>query len=355
VSLKVFFVFFLLSLAALAQEPTKPKVFEVPQADVSFRYRYIDNTQGVVTSDDLQYRFIGRVRLNVPWTHTYFGSRIETGSSFGSGWSNTGIGRSQSEWTLNAKTFFIGQQIGEKAAIEVGAMDFEQGAGSEATYADFDAYTEGYRLRIQKIAAKWAPTKVVATFGHVGDFTTVNAFARLHRLGEINYAQMLAEKSFSKTVTGSAEYDRLSGINLFRAASKVALPSTWWVNDLQAETVARMNNSPTAGWSLQMWKSKGRLGRLNPGIYYSHLSTGVYQVGTSQSLLNGDVFGTGKRVGFTTKYQVTKQFDVSTLVTRKLDSDPGFRWRAQIVARCQMASLLQPFLLGTGRNTTTHY
>jgi hypothetical protein len=70
------------------------------------------------------------------------------------------------------------------------------------------------------------------------------------------------------------------------------------------------------------------------------LPTGVYRVGAQQALLNGDVYGTGKRVGFTTKYQATKSFDISTLVTRKLDRDPGFRWRAQIVARYQFAPLL---------------
>lgn len=86
------------------------------------------------------------------------------------------------------------------------------------------------------------------------------------------------------------------------------------------------------GWALNFVKSKNRFGWLNPGLYYSHLPTGVYKVGAQQALLNGDVYGTGKRIGFTTKYQATKALDFSTLITRKLDSDPGFRWRAQIVA-----------------------
>jgi len=44
-------------VAALAQQtPASKSIFEVPQADIYARYRYIDNTSGVVTSDDLQYR-----------------------------------------------------------------------------------------------------------------------------------------------------------------------------------------------------------------------------------------------------------------------------------------------------------
>jgi hypothetical protein len=278
--------------------------------------------------------------LNLHKTGTYFGSRVETGSSFGSGWSNTGIGRSQSEWTLNAKTFFAGQHLGERADFELGAMDFEQGAGSEATYADFDAYTEGYRFRLHDIAGRFAPSKITATLGFVGDFNTVNSFARMHRLGDINYFQLLAEKKFTERVLASAEYDRLRGINLLRAATKLTLPATWWINDAQVETVIRTNDGASAGWAIQMVKSKNRFRRFNPGMYYSDLPADVYRVGTAQALLNGDVYGTGKRVGVTAKYQVTKAFDVSTLVTRSVDTDTNFRWRAQVVARYQLAPLL---------------
>jgi hypothetical protein len=278
--------------------------------------------------------------LTLHKTGTYFGSRVETGSSFGSGWSNTGIGRSQSEWTLNAKTFFAGQHLGERADFELGAMDFEQGAGSEATYADFDAYTEGYRFRLHDIAGRFAPSKITATLGFVGDFNTVNSFARMHRLGDINYFQLLAEKKFTERVLASAEYDRLRGINLLRAATKLTLPATWWINDAQVETVIRTNDGASAGWAIQMVKSKNRFRRFNPGMYYSDLPADVYRVGTAQALLNGDVYGTGKRVGVTAKYQVTKAFDVSTLVTRSVDTDTNFRWRAQVVARYQLAPLL---------------
>jgi hypothetical protein len=332
-----------LSIWCVAQDTTKqqtPKIFEIPTADVYTRYRYIDTNAGTVTADDLQYRFTGRFRVNIPKTGTYFGSRVETGSSIGSSWSNTGIGRSKSEWTLNAKTIFIGQKLGKKAAIEVGAMDMEQGAGSEATYADVDTWTEGYRLRLTDLEGKYMPSKISATFGFIGDFNTPNAFARLYRLGEVNYAQILAEKKLTRAIRASAEYDRLRGIDLFRTAAKVSLPNSWWINDAQVENVVRVAPRATSGWAFNLVKSKNRLGWLNPGIYYSHLPTGVYKVGTQQALLNGDVYGTGKRIGFTTKYQATKALDFSTLITRKLDSDPGFRWRAQIVARYQVAPLL---------------
>lgn len=238
--MKPFIVAFLLSLACFAQDAKQtPKIFEIPTADVSTRYRYIDTNAGTVTADDLQYRFTGRFRVNVPKAGTYFGSRVETGSGIGSSWSNTGIGRSKSEWTLNAKTFFIGQQLGKQAAIEVGAMDMEQGAGTEATYADVDTWTEGYRLRVNG-EGKYLPSKFTATFGFIGDFNTPNAFGRLYRLGEINYAQVLAEKKLTRTIRASAEYDRLRGIDLFRAATKMSLPDSWWINDLQVENVVRV-------------------------------------------------------------------------------------------------------------------
>jgi hypothetical protein len=181
----------------------------------------------------------------------------------------------------------------------------------------------------------------VMHFGYVGDFNKVNTFGRMHRLGEINYVQILAEKKLAKWMTASAEFDRLRGLNLIRNAAKVTLPDPWLVNDLRIETVARLNDGATAGWALHLVKTKNRLGSFNPGIYYSHLPTGVYRVGTAQALVNGDVYGTGKRVGMTAKRQVTKAFDVSALITRKLENEPGFRWRAQIVGRYQLADLLK--------------
>ena len=321
---------------------SKQRIFEIPQADAYARYRYIDNQLGAVTSDDLQYRFTLRPRINIPSTGTYFGSRVETGSTFSSSWSNSGIGRSPKEWVLNAKTFFIGQRLGHFAEVQVGAMDVEQGAGTEATYTDVDAYTEGYRLRLFNLDQPYAPTRVVLHIGYMGDFNQVNAFSRLYRLGEVNYVQVLAEKNLAKWAVTSLQFDRLRGLNLLRGASKFNLPDSWWINELRIEAVGRMNDNPTAGWALHVTKTKGRVGKFNPGLYYSHLPLGVYQVGTQQALINGDVYGLGKRVGFTTKYQVTKAFDVSTLVTRRLDSDPGgFRWRAQIVGRYQFGPMLK--------------
>ena len=338
------FISLLLGAASSAQTPLTPKWIDVPQADLMTRYRYIDNSAGAVTADDLQYRFTGRIKLGVPRWDTFVGARIESGSLYSSSWSNTGIGRGDSEGTLNVKTFFIAQQLGKHAELNVGAMDMDLGAGTEATYSDADGYVEGYKVRLTSLKARYAPSRISATWGFVGDFNALNAFARLHRLGDSNYFQLLAERRFNGATNTSLEFDRLAGINLIRAAVKTALPASWLVNDFTVETTGRLNNGPTAGWAVHLVKTKNRLGKLNPGIFYSHLPLGVYRKGTTQALLNGDIYGTGKRAGFTTKYAVTKQFELSTFVARRLDTDPGPRWRAQIVARYQLASLIRPLL-----------
>jgi hypothetical protein len=208
--------------------------------------------------------------------------------------------------------------------------------------ADLDSYIEGYRLRLHGFPGRDAPSKIALNIGYVGDFNKVNAFGRLHRLGEINYIQVLAEKELPKKAAASVQYDdRLRGLNLIRAAAKLQLPDHCWINEGRVETVARMNDDATAGWAVTVIKTKKRFGRFNPGLYYSHIPTGVFLVGNQQAILNGDIYGLGKRLGWTTRYQVTKQFDVTTLITRRLDTVPGFRWRAQIVGRYQFASMLK--------------
>ena len=335
-------VLMLCSQLSAQQAGTKTRsIFDVPVADFSARYRYIDTTAGAVTADDLQYRFTIRPMLNFEKTGTYLGSRVESGSSIGSSWTDTGVGRNPGQWTINAKTFYIGQHIGSKADVEVGAMDFEYGAATEASYADFDSYTEGYRLRLHGLPGRATPSKVVLHIGYVGDFNKVNAFGRMHRLGEVNYVQLLAEKELTKRATASVQFNRLRGLNLVLAAAKLTFPDSWVINDARVETVVRTNDNATAGWVLTVTKTKNLLGRFNPGLCYSHIPTGVFLVGNQQALLNGDIYGLGKRLGWTTKYQVTKQFDISTLITRRLDTVPGFRWRAQIVGRYQFASMLK--------------
>jgi hypothetical protein len=339
-----FCIFILLLCSCLsAQQPSGKtnSYFDIPVADFYARYRYIDNTSGAVTADDFQYRFTIRPTLRFNETGTYETSRVESGTNIGTAWSNTGIGRNPGEWAINVKTLYIGQHIGSKADIEVGAMDFEYGAGTEATYADFDSYTEGYRLRLHGFPGRDAPSKIALHIGYVGDFNKVNAFRRLHRLGEVNYIQVLAEKELPKKAAASVQYDRLRGLNLIRAAAKLQLPDHWWINEGRVETVARMNDDATAGWAVTVIKTKNRFGRFNPGLYYSHIPTGVFLVGNQQAILNGDIYGLGKRLGWTIKNQVTKQFDLTTLITRRLDSVPGFRWRAQIVGRFQFASMLK--------------
>ena len=329
-------------------EPAKQaakRFFEVPQFDLYTRYRYIDNSpSGNVTADDLQYRLTWRFRANLHATRTSLNSRVESGSTYNSSWTDTGIGRNSGKWVLNPKTFYLSQKFGEHVAVDVGAMDIDLGASSEATYSDKDGYTEGYRLRLLNLKHAYAPTRVTMTFGYIGDFNTMNAFARLHRMDTINYFALMAEKTFNKRVTASTEFDRLEGINLFRAAAKLKLPDEWLVHDLQTDAVIRMNHNATAGWAIFLTRTKGTLGSFNPGIFYSHLPTGVYQKGTRQVIQNGDIYATGKRLGFTTKYQLTRELDVSTFVARRFDTDSGPRWRAQIVFRYQLGPWLNKLM-----------
>jgi hypothetical protein len=319
----------------------KQSIFEVTQADAYARYRYIDNQAGTVTSDDLQYRFTVRPKIKIPNVGMYFGSRIETGSSFSSSWSNSGIGISSREWVLNAKTFFVGKRLGSHSEVEIGAMDVEQGAGTEATYTDLDAYTEGYRLRLHNLERPHWPSKILVHIGYLGDFNQVNAFSRLYRLGGVNYVQVLTEKNIEKWAVTSLQFDRLSELNLLRGAVKFNLPDGYLVSEARLELVGRMNKDAAAGWALHLTKTKGSIGKINPGFYYSELPPEVYAVGTRQALLNGDVYGLGKRLGVTGKYQVTRSFEVSALITRRVDNLPGFRWRAQMVGRYQFASMLK--------------
>ena len=59
----------------------------------------------------------------------------------------TGVGMNKSRWSYNVKSFYAGQKIGSHLEAQAGGIEYDRGAGTEATYADNDGWLDGYRLR----------------------------------------------------------------------------------------------------------------------------------------------------------------------------------------------------------------
>ena len=305
------------------------------------RFRYIDKAKGKVTDRDLQYRLSTRVQVNLVGDGTTFiQTRGESGRNFTGSFDYTGLGRNTAYWSFNLKSLFLGQKIGHHLETQAGSIEYDWGAGTEATYADNDAWLEGYRLRYAGAGQGVLPDIVSATIGYVGDFLQPNAFARLHRMGEENYIQILASKKLGEYRDFSAEFDSLQSIRYTREALRWRRLRLFVVDEFSVEALTRLSDDRTFGWSSSVFRTLDRKGRLRASVFYSDMPAKIFLKGKTQVLQNGDSYALGKRIGPTFRCTPFKDFEVSLLGTDRLDRTPGPRYRGQVAFRYQFASLL---------------
>ncbi len=317
--------------------------FEV--MDGSLRYRYIDTGAHKLTDRDLQYKLSTHVKVSL-WGDgkTYIILRGESGRNFQNSFDYTGVGMNKSRWTYNVKSLYAGQKIGSHLEAQAGGIEYDWGAGTEATYADNDGWLDGYRLRYTTAGHAWAPDKVSITVGYVGDLADPNEFARLYRLGDENYIQVLFQKKILKNGNASAEFFSLQGIRYERSAVRWKNVHAYLFDEIEAEQVVRATDNGSFGWFGTLSRKLDQKGRFVPGFYYSNVPTQLYLNGKTQMWVNGDSYALGKRVGPTFKYTPNRQLEFTLFGSDRLDRTPGPRYRGQIQVRYQFASLLNQAL-----------
>lgn len=331
--------------------PVSPKVsflahhLQFLAAENVDRYRYIDKAAGNVTDRDLQYRISTRVQVNLRGEGTtYIQARGESGRNFTGSYDYTGLGLNKAYWSFNLKSLFLGQKIGHHLEAQVGGIEYDWGAGTEATYSDNDGWLEGYRLRYTGAGHGFLPDKLSATVGYVGDFLQPNAFARLHRMGDENYIQILASKKFGKNRDVSAEFDSLQGIRYAREALRWSKLRLIVVDEISFEALTRASDDPSFGWSSSLFRTLDSKGCFRAGVVYSGMPRRIYLNGNATVLQNGDSYGLGKRIGPTFRFTPVKNFELSLFGSDRLDRTPGARYRGQVAFRYQFASLLNRLL-----------
>jgi hypothetical protein len=305
------------------------------------QFRYMDSAPGNVTARDLYYKVSTRVQVNLRGDgSTYVQGRGESGRSFASSYEYAGAGLHQGYWSFNLKSFYLGQKIGQHLEAQVGGIEFDQGVGTEATYNDNDGWVEGYRLRYQGHSHNLLPEKINVTFGYVGDFLQPNVFARLHRMGDENYVQVLASRHLGKDRELSAEFDSLQSIRYSREAFRWQKLPVFLKPDLTLEALTRATDNPTFGWAGGVARSLDPKGRLRLGMFYSDVPKGMFLKGSAQVFYNGDSYALGKRIGPTFRVAPFQNFEVNLFGSKRLDNTPGTRYRGQVTFRYQLNTML---------------
>lgn len=338
------------SLALSVDNAAAPSVGEFSQllqriqflsADSITHFRYMDSGPGRVTARDEYYKVSTRVQINLVGDgSTYLQARGESGRSFNSSYDYTGMGLHEPYWSYNVKSLYLGQKIGKHLEAQVGGVEFDRGAGTEATSADNDGWLEGYRLNYSSIGHKSLPDRLSVTVGYVGDFTQPNIFSRLNRMGDENYIQALAGKNLGANREASAEFDSIQGIRYTREALRWNKLPVFLQPDFSVEALSRVSDDVRFGWFSSLTRTVTPKMKVRAGAFYSEVPKAMFLKGTSQVLLNGDSYVLGKRIGPTLSVTPVKNLEVSVFGSDRLDNTPGTRYRAQFAVRYQMASLL---------------
>jgi hypothetical protein len=328
------------SLSAPAKITFLSQHLQFLSADGCNQYRYMDNKPGDVTVRDDFYKVstVGRLTL-LGEGATYLQFRAESGRVFNFSYDFAGVGMHPGYWSFNLKSLFVGQKIGRHLEAQAGGIEFDRGAGTEATYADNDGWLEGYRLAYTA-KARWAPDVLSATVGYVGDFEQPNVFARLPHMGNENYIQALAHKYFGMNRDVSAEFDSLQSIRYTREAADLQKLPLVVADELVAETITRASDGAAFGWSGSVFKTLDRKGRIRLGAFISDMPESIFLKGKSTILMNGDFYVLGQRTGPSIRVIPVKNFEVTLAGSRRTDNSPSMRYRGQVTVCYHFAGLL---------------
>jgi hypothetical protein len=221
--------------------------FDMQMGLVRARFKYLETSTGDVTNDQLQHseQIKGRVKLDGPGTYAV-NFALSTGDTFVRSWNNTSIG-TPNGYTSN---LFLKQLFGSASPvkgleIQAGGLGIVRGESSEITSYDYDGYVEGERVTLTRPRGLHVDELSVTT-GYLGDAKTVSLWPRIHRLGELNYYQVLASKRFGSRLASSADVTTVAGATTVRNAFSVNTPELLKLhgpNSVRFEQYARLNDS----------------------------------------------------------------------------------------------------------------
>jgi hypothetical protein len=188
--------------------------------------------------------------------------------------------------------------------------------------------------------ANWMPDTVSFTGGQVSDFTSANVFSRLHRLGDLNYVQVMMQKKIGDRDTASLEGDSIGGIGYLRGAVRANQLRHVGFDDFMLEAIGRVSDGPEWAWSARAGKDFDQAKRWRAEAIYVAMPLAVFASSRGPVLQNWGEFGIGQRIGANLSYRVTRDFSVSFLGSRRTDDTPNtYRWRGFVAARYDFAPL----------------
>jgi hypothetical protein len=317
------------------QEGRLTRWFELQNATLTTRYRYIRSSAGEVVANNVQYQnsFKGRLKLD-PWGNYSIHAGVFTGSGFTSSWNNMGPGTGRFSANHYLKQLYFAARPLRGIELQYGGLYVSRGESTEITTYDNDAYIVGERL-ILRHPNRLFFDEISVTYAYLGDLDTSNLNKRLHRVKQANYHQWLVSKNVGGRAALSAEYAFQAGIETLRQAARINTAPLRIFDSVRFENYQRIDVRPEYGFALQGEKTVRK--RIT-------LTSGYADVDRFYGGLNGDRYISGKRVFFLASVPISREFTISYFVTRSVGSHDDVlpnRVRAEILFSYNLMKTLQ--------------
>lgn len=301
--------------AAKTESPVQLKLrrwLEVQTATITVRYRAIENSVGLTTSNSVQHQdaFKARFKFDAPGNYS-LNAVAATGNGFGTSWADTGIGTGHPTSNLYLKQLYFSAQPVKGVELQYGGLPVLRGEATEITSYDNDGYLVGERLSLKR-PQQFFFDEVSVTYAYLGDLNRSNLDKRYHRLKQSNYHQFLLSKNIGQRIAASVDYTFQAGVETLREGVKIKLPEVKLLDSLRWENYERLDVHPAYGFALTGEK------RLTKRFT---LGGGYAQIDRHYDGLNGDRFGRGHRLFVLGSYALSPEFTVSTFLTRAVGND----------------------------------
>jgi hypothetical protein len=309
--------------AAAGQAPAPPEQKRAPpmarwvdvqNATLNTRYRFIDNSAGTITANQLQHRESLRARFKFDAPAKYaLNVGVFSGSRFTSSWNNTGIGMGEWQAPLAVRVVYFAAQPASGIEAQYGSLYILKGESSEITTYDEDGYVIGERVSVRR-SRDFFFDEVSATVGYLtanaAEYAVSKRFKYLDE--RPNYGHFLIDKKFASRAGTSLDFTSVAGSRTWRAAANVNTRETRAVDSILFENYKRTNNHPAYGFALTANKAVTRAVALQGGYA---------RIDPFYGGLNSDRFHIGKRVFFMTTYTFSPRFSASAFITRAVGND----------------------------------
>jgi len=282
---------------------------DLQTATLNLRYRYVDNSAGLVTTNQLQHReaFRGRIKFDQAGRYALnFG--LFSGVRFTSGWDNTGLGMNDAQKNIAFKALYASAQPWEGVEGQLGGLYIIKGESTELTTYDEDGYITGERFTIRRPDLLFFDEVSVTSAYFVGGTgpADVPVSKRLPHFDEQNYQHYLLDKRFGKRAAASFDYTRESGRVTWRQAINLEVPESRAFDSVILELYQRTEVNPDEGFALTL--EKAITAKLS-------INGGYASIDPQYGPLNADRFGIGNRVFVITTYNFGPELLASFFIT----------------------------------------